>query len=103
MTRQLIEITFGNALSQARQLEQCAEDMLRVANTNMESVKGDLSAAWEGESANAYMRKMDTTAANIAKTARRLQDIAATLRRVAQIFRNTELKAIELAEQRNYL
>ncbi|MBQ6839678.1 MAG: WXG100 family type VII secretion target [Oscillospiraceae bacterium] len=102
LTRQLIEITFGNAMAQARQLDQCAEDMLKVANSNMGSIKGDISAAWQGESANAYLQKMDLTAANIVKTARRLQDIAQTLRNVATIFRNTELRAIELAEQRTY-
>ena len=102
MTRQLIEITFGNAMQQARQLDQCAEDMLRLANGNMESVKSDLASAWEGTSAEAYIRKMDTTASNIRKTANRLKDIANTIRTVARIFRNTELRAIELAEQRSY-
>lgn len=102
LTRQLIEITFGNAMTQARQLDQCAEDMLRVANNNMGNIKGDISAAWQGESANAYIQKMDLTAGNIVKTAQRLQEIAQTLRTVANIFRNTELRAIELAEQRTY-
>ena len=102
LTRQLIEITFGNAMTQARQLDQCAEDMIRVANSSMGNIKGDISAAWQGESANAYLQKMDMTSANIIKTAKRLQEIARTLRSVATLFRNTELRAIELAEQRTY-
>lgn len=102
MTRQMIEITFSSAMSQARQLDQCAEDMLRLAGTNLETIKSDISMAWQGDSASAYIGKMDLTAANIQKTAQRLQDIASTLRTVATIFRNTELRAIELAEQRTY-
>ena len=102
MTRQTIEITFSSAMSRARQLDQCAEDMFRLANTNMESIKSDLSMAWQGDSANAYIDKMDMTAANICKTANRLQEIASTLRSVAINFRNSELRAIEIAEQRAY-
>lgn len=103
MTRQLIEITFGNAMTQANQLDACADDMLRLANGSLSGIKGDLNAAWQGDSANAYMAKMDTTAANMRKTAEKLHQIADTIRSVARIFRNTELRAIELAEQRSYM
>lgn len=103
MTRQLIEITFGNAMTQANQLDACADDMVRLANNSISGIKGDLSAAWQGDSANAYMAKMDTTAQNMLKTADKLYQIAETIRSVARIFRNTELRAIELAEQRSYL
>lgn len=102
MTRQTIEITFSSAMNRARDLDQCAEDMLRLAGTNMESIKSDISMAWQGDSANAYIGKMDLTAANIRKTAQRLQEIASTLRTVATTFRNSELRAIEIAEQRAY-
>lgn len=102
MTRQLIEITFGNAITQAKQLDACADDMMRLANSSMSSIKGELNAAWQGESANAYINKMDLTAENIVKTANKLYQIADTIRKVAQIFRTTELRAIELAEQRTY-
>lgn len=102
MTRQLIEITFGNALTQANQLEACADDMMRVANGSIGGIKSELGAAWQGDSANAYIAKMDLTAENITKTANKLYEIAETIRKVARIFRDTELKAIELAEQRTY-
>ena len=102
MTRQTIEITFSSAMSRARQLDQCAEDMLRLANSNMETVKRDISMAWQGDSASAYIGKMDLSAANIRRTAQRLQEIASTLRTVATNFRNSELRAIEIAEQRSY-
>lgn len=102
MTKQLIEITFGNALTQASQLEACADEMVKLANSNLNSVKGDLSAAWQGESANAYLAKLDLTAGNIRTTADKLYQIAASIRQVARIFRESELKAIALAEQRTY-
>lgn len=102
MTRQMIEITFGNALTQANQLDACADDMVRLANNSLGGIKSDLSAAWQGESANAYIGKMDTAAQNMLATAEKLRQIADTIRSVARIFRTTELRAIELAEQRTY-
>lgn len=102
MTRQLIEITFGNAMNQANQLDACADDMTRLANSSIAGIKSDLSAAWQGDSANAYMAKMDTTAQNMLKTADKMRQIAETIRSVARIFRSSELRAIELAEQRSY-
>ena len=100
LTKQTIEIAFGNAQQQADQLEACADEMLRVANSNMETVKSDLASAWQGTSAEAYIHKMDLTAENIRKTAGRIQEIAKTLRSVAKVFRETELKALALATKR---
>lgn len=102
MTRQMIEITFGNAMSQARQIDDCADDMMRVANRSMNSIKGDISAAWQGSSASNYLSKMDMTAANIRTTANKLYQIAETIRTVARIFRDTEIRALEIAQQRTY-
>lgn len=96
MTQQMIEITFGNALRQAKQLEDCADDMRRVANSGMPNIQHDLASAWKGDSASAYQAKMEDTADNIRETAKKLDQIAATLRKVAKIFRESELKALEL-------
>ena len=101
MTRQMIEITFGNALRQAKQLEDCAEDMRRVAKSGMTGIKNDLASAWKGDSSSAYLAKMEDTAGNICETAKKLDQIAATLRKVAKIFRETELNALELLNTKN--
>lgn len=102
LTRQMIEITFANAIAQAKEIDECAQEMLRVANSGLGGIKSELGSAWQGDSADAYLRKVDVSASNITKTAQRLQDVAQTLRSVAEIFRDTELKAIEIAEQRTY-
>ena len=102
LTRQLIEITFNNAIAQANKLDDCADDMLRLANREIADIKNDIHLVWQGDSANAYMDKMTITAANIVTTARKLQETAKTIRSVANIFRNTELRAIAIAEQRTY-
>lgn len=102
MTRDMIEITFGNALTQAKQLDECAESLEQLANNSLSSVQSDLSAAWQGDSADTYFSKMNLTRENIRKTAEDIQSIADTLRQVARIFRESELKALEIATSRTY-
>ena len=101
MTKQMIEITFGNALKQAKQLEDCADDMRRVAKSGMNNIKNDLSSAWKGDSASSYLAKMEDTSDNICETAKKLDQIAASLRKVAKIFRQTELDALNLLNTKN--
>ena len=101
MTRQLIEITFGNALTQASHLDDCADEMRRLAAQHMADIENEIRGSWEGDSAEAYISKMDLTARNILATAQKLERMASTIRRVAYIFRDSELRAIEIAERRD--
>ena len=102
MTKQMIEITFGNAMTQARQLDECAETMERLANGHLTQIREGISSGGEGTAAQQYMQKMDMTAENMRKTADKLRKIADTLRRVARIFRESELRVLEIASQRTY-
>lgn len=102
MTRELIEITFGNAVTQANQIDSCADTLEQLSRSNLAGINNEILAAWQGEAANAYIGKVELTAENIQVTARKLREIARTLRKIAQIFRTTELKALEIAEQRTY-
>lgn len=102
MTRRVIEITCQNTIAKARQLESCADSIQRLANTNLARIKNDILAAWQGNEANAYVEKIELTSENILTTANKLRNIAATLRKVTEIFRDTELRALEIAERRTY-
>ena len=102
MTRQMIEITFGNAIAQANQLETCADEMVALANRRMADIKNNILTAWQGESAMAYIEKMDLTGDGILATANKLYQIARTVRETARQFRDAELRAIEIAQQRSY-
>lgn len=102
MTRDFIEITFGNAIAQAKELDACADSMESIAKGQLCTIQGNLSGSWQGENANEYFQKMDLTGNNILATAEKLRQIAETLRKVARIFRETETKALEIATQRTY-
>lgn len=100
MTKQYIEIAFGNALTQAKQLDKCADDLMNAAKNNLSNIESDIQGAWRGKSAEMYLDKVDEVSRNMIKTANKLYKAAETLRKVANVFRNTELKALELAQQR---
>ncbi len=100
MTRQLIEITFGNAIAQANQLEACADEMTALSNRRLAEIQDNIQAAWQGESAAAYVQKLELTGERMRITANKLCRIAQTLRETARQFRDAELGAIEIAQQR---
>ena len=102
MTRQLIEITFGNAITQANQLEACADDMMALCNRRMTEVQNGIQCSSQGAGVLAYIEKMEATSEGIRATANKLYQIAQTVRETARQFRDAELRAIEIAEQRSY-
>lgn len=102
MTKSLIEITFGDALTQARELEECADSVEQLAKNQIPALQGELGTIWQGTAADAYGQKLLHTAQNIQSTAGQLREIASTLRRIAKVFRDSELRALEIATQRTY-
>ena len=69
MTKELIEITFGNALAQAKELETCADSMENLVRGSLSSIQSEMALSWQGENANAYFQKVNLTGNNILKTA----------------------------------
>lgn len=102
MTKELIEITFGNALAQAKELETCADSMENLVRGSLSSIQSEMALSWQGENANAYFQKVNLTGTNILKTAEKLRGIAETLRRTAQIFREAEIEALDIAKRCTY-
>ena len=102
MTREIIEISFGNAMAQARELDACAKCMELLVKSSLGDIQNEMALTWQGNNANEYFNKLNITGDNILKTAKKLRDIAETLRRVARIFQETETRALEIARQRTY-
>lgn len=102
MTKELIEITFGNAMAQAKELESCADSMDSLVRGSLSSLQSEMALNWQGESASAYFQKVDLTGNNILKTAEKLRNIAEVLRKTARLFKDAETKALEIAQQRTY-
>ena len=98
-----IQMDFQQAKARADELEKVASDIKNLANRDMEDVLQQLSKAWQGESASQYMQKGAQMKAKMMDTVKRLTDTANTIRNTAQRIYNAEMKALELAKQREYL
>ncbi len=96
-TQQQIQFDHNLALSQAKQLENLSvemESVTRSVNTAMQEV----SAAWKGENASAYLRKGEQVKNNVSRIAADLQTIAEEIRAAANRVYQTELNAVRIAQ-----
>lgn len=97
-TRGQIVFDFNNAQSQARRLDDLASELeRRVVHGLADSVQ-ELSSAWKGSSASAYLQKEERLQNNISKTASNLRDIASEIRIVAKRVYDAEMYAIYIAQ-----
>ena len=94
-----IKFNFSQAKLQAQKLEAIAAEMRRTANQNFESAVSQLAGGWKGESASLYLRKAEIVRNDILKTARDLEAVAGSIRKVAQKVYNAEMEAKRLADE----
>lgn len=97
-----IEMDFRQAKQQADQLEELAARLKDLAGKELQETMQGLSGAWKGESADSYMQKGKRLEENMSSTARKLEQIASTIRMTAQRVYEAEMRAREIAEERNY-
>ena len=101
MSHMSIQIDFDEACAQAKELEDCAEEMKRLANQQLANTLREMAASWKGESATAYFAKADIVKKNIAATSETLYSIASNIRTQAKRTYDAEMAALRLAEQRS--
>lgn len=91
---------FAAANNLANSLEDNAERIRNLAENKMEDTVQQLSAAWQGESAAAYLAKLRRLQENIAQAAEDIDLIAQSLRYRSRKIREAE-EAAKLAAQTN--
>ncbi len=96
-TQQQIQFDHTLALSQAKQLENLSREMGSVTRS-VNIAMQDLSSAWKGESASAYLRKGEQVKNNIARISSDMQTIAEEIRATANRVYQTELNAVRIAQ-----
>ncbi len=97
-----IEFDFRQAKKRAEELETIAADMKKLADRELEVSLQNLSGAWKGEAAQAYLRKGSKLKENILKTSNDLKKTAATIRRVAKRTYDAEKAVYQIAMDRKY-
>ena len=95
MSRYTIEMNFAKAKGQAKELDNAAARLERIASGSMEDAMSTISGNWKGENAGNYLRK------DILNVSRELKNTATAIRNIAQVTYNAEMTALELALKRN--
>ena len=92
-----IQIEFQQVINQARELEDCADELQQIQR-QIESLVDNLRSGWAGESAELYFEKCGLLSNKLATSQRNLDQTANVIRRSARIYRDAELAAIQLTQ-----
>lgn len=102
LTKAVIRFNFRRAMQQADELDEIANSLSRMAKADFESTMQNISVNWKGENADRYLEKGDRLQGKMCSSANSLHGIAADIRRVARSIYNAEMRALAIAEARNY-
>ena len=101
MSRYTIEMNFTKARQQAKQLENAAFRLERIASGSMEDAMNSISGNWKGENAGNYLKKAEKVQNDIHKVSKELKNTAQAIERIAKVTYDAEIAALELALKRN--
>ena len=99
-SRAEIRIDFQQAIKQADKLDEIATKLERISKNSMEESMQNLSAAWKGENASAFLKKEDRLQGEINTTAKNVRAIADDIRRIARRIYEAEMAAWRIANER---
>lgn len=102
LTKAAIMVNFKKAMQQADELDEIANSLSRSAKSELEGTLQSVSANWKGENAERYLTKGDNLQGKIYSSAKSLHGIAADIRKVARKIYDAEMRALAVAETRNY-
>lgn len=102
MTKYQIECNYRLALKRADELSETARNIMKVSENISNDVMAGLEADWHGNSATDYKRKLNLFSAKVECEARKLENIANTIRRVAKRTYDTEMQSLEISRKRTY-
>lgn len=98
--RYQIQMDFSRATQKAGELDTIADNLSRLADTDLESTLQGLSSDWKGENATVYIQKGTTLKGNMEKTVKDIRNTANTIRAIAKNIYDAEMEALRIAEER---
>ena len=102
MTKYQIECNYRLALKRADELSETARNIMKVSENISNDVMAGLEADWHGNSATDYKTKLNLFSAKVECEAKKLENIANTIRRVAKRTYDTEMQSLEISRKRTY-
>lgn len=101
-TRATIEFNFRTALSQADKIDEIADNLRRLSQTDFGNALQSLSAGWKGENASMYLSKGSVLQGKMNGTSGSLHAVASDIRAIAKRLYDAEMAALAIAENRTY-
>lgn len=97
----ILNFNYNQAIKQANQIDTVANDMLSVANKQLQTTLDSIGTCWQGDASRQFIGYCATTQTDIRTQAKKLQDLAHRIREVAKIIRDAEEKAKEIQGQQD--
>ncbi|MBE6984369.1 MAG: hypothetical protein E7434_01920 [Ruminococcaceae bacterium] len=98
----LIQFDYYGAMRQAGRVEEAAEDILRLADSQIEMIIEELSVYWQGASADLYFSKCRELQSALRNTSRDLDTVAGNIRARSARMREAELMAQQIAQNTDH-
>lgn len=99
-SRYQIQMDFNKAGQKAGELDDIADRLSKIAETDLPNILNGLGSDWKGDNADAYIRKGVGVGENMRETVKDLRNTAATIRKIAQNVYDAEMEALRIAEER---
>ena len=99
-SRERIEMDFTRATQKANELDGIADNLSKLADTDLQNTLDGLNNDWKGDNAGEYIKKGFALKENMDKTVKGIRDTASTIRTVAKNIYDAEMEALRISEER---
>lgn len=99
-SRERIEMDFTRATQKANELDGIADNLSKLADTDLQNTLDGLNNDWKGDNAGEYIKKGFALKENMDKTVKGIRETAGTIRTVAKNIYDAEMEALRIAEER---
>lgn len=99
-SRHQIQMDFTKATQKAKELDDIADNLSKLADTDLQNTLDGLNNDWKGDNAGEYIKKGFALKENMDKTVKDIRETAGTIRTVAKNIYDAEMEALRIAEER---
>ena len=93
-----IKMNYRQSIAQANKLSDAAEELRRLAETDLGNSLENIRGAWTGGNANLFIQKGDTLKGQLNKTAQSMENTASTIREIAKRIHDAEMMNLNLIQ-----
>ena len=100
-TKQIITITFENAIRQANNIKDCSNSM-KAEKQRLNTLIHELKSGWNSDSTGKYLEKCRMLADKIDKTSAHLDQVSSTIKTTATNYYRAEMKALDIIATKSH-